>query len=49
MSVSSFYRHFQTVTATSPIQFQKQIRLQDARLLPATDPNDVTGVAHLVG
>ena len=38
MSVSAFYRNFQAVTAMSPIQFQKQIRLQEARLLLATHP-----------
>jgi AraC-like DNA-binding protein len=49
MSVSAFYRNFQAVTAMSPIQFQKQIRLQQARLLLTTHPNDVTGVGHRVG
>ena len=49
MSVSAFYRNFQAVTAMSPIQFQKQIRLQEARLLLATHPNDVTGVGMRVG
>ena len=49
MSVSAFYRNFQAVTAMSPIQFQKQIRLQQARLLLATHPNDVAGVGHAVG
>ena len=49
MSVSAFYRHFQAVTALSPIQFQKQIRLQEARLLLASDPHDVTGVSRRVG
>jgi len=49
MSVSAFHRNFQTVTAMSPIQFQKQIRLQAARLLLASGPNDVTGVAYRVG
>jgi AraC-like DNA-binding protein len=49
MSVSAFYRNFQAVTAMSPIQFQKQIRLQEARLLLATHPNDVTGVSIRVG
>lgn len=49
MSVSAFYRNFQAVTAMSPIQFQKQIRLQEARLLLATHPRDVTGVGHRVG
>ncbi|MBB2742318.1 UNVERIFIED_ORG: AraC-like DNA-binding protein [Microbispora rosea subsp. rosea] len=49
MSVSAFYRNFHAVTAMSPIQFQKQIRLQEARLLLATHPGDVTGVGHRVG
>ncbi|MFD3441808.1 AraC family transcriptional regulator N-terminal domain-containing protein [Streptomyces sp. NPDC058685] len=49
MSVSAFYRNFQAVTAMSPIQFQKQIRLQEARLLLATRPNDITGVGQSVG
>jgi len=33
----------------SPIQFQKQIRLQEARLLLATQPNDVTRISYTVG
>ncbi|WP_436528853.1 AraC family transcriptional regulator [Actinoplanes sp. HUAS TT8] len=49
MSVSAFYRNFQAVTAMSPIQFQKQIRLQQARLLLATRPGDVTGISRQVG
>jgi AraC-like DNA-binding protein len=49
MSVSAFYRNFQAVTAMSPIQFQKQIRLQQARLLLATHAHDVTGVGRRVG
>jgi AraC-like DNA-binding protein len=49
MSVSAFYRNFQAVTAMSPIRFQKQIRLQEARLLLATHPGDVTGIGHSVG
>ncbi|MEV4626373.1 AraC family transcriptional regulator [Micromonospora sp. NPDC049523] len=49
MSVSAFYRNFQAVTAMSPIQFQKQIRLQEARLLLASHPNDVSGVGLRVG
>ncbi len=31
MSATSFHRHFRAVTAMSPLQFQKQIRLQEAR------------------
>jgi len=49
MSQSAFYRNFQAVTAMSPIQFQKQIRLQEARLLLATRLHDVTGVSRHVG
>ncbi|MZE77673.1 AraC family transcriptional regulator [Streptomyces xinghaiensis] len=49
MSVSAFHRNFRAVTAMSPIQFQKQIRLQEARLLLAARPGDVTGVGHRVG
>ncbi|SDJ03832.1 helix-turn-helix domain-containing protein [Nonomuraea jiangxiensis] len=33
----------------SPIQFQKHIRLQAARLLLANNPNDITAVGHRVG
>ncbi len=49
MSVSAFHRNFQAVTAMSPIQFQKQLRLQQARLLLASRPGDVTGVGLRVG
>ena len=49
MSVSAFHRNSQAVTAMTPIQFQKHIRLQAARLLLANHPNDITGVGHRVG
>ncbi|MFF5249685.1 AraC family transcriptional regulator N-terminal domain-containing protein [Streptosporangium sp. NPDC000095] len=49
MSVSAFHRSFHAVTAMSPIQFQKQIRLQQARLQLAAQPNDITGVSRRVG
>jgi AraC-like DNA-binding protein len=49
MSVSAFHRNFQAVTAMTPIQFQKHIRLHAARLLLANRPNDVTGVGYRVG
>jgi AraC-like DNA-binding protein len=49
MSVSAFHRNFQAVTSMTPIQFQKHIRLQAARLLLANRPNDITGVGHRVG
>ncbi|MGH3248578.1 MAG: AraC family transcriptional regulator [Trebonia sp.] len=49
MSVSAFHRNFQAVTEMTPIQFQKHIRLQAARLLLANRPSDITGVGHRVG
>jgi AraC-like DNA-binding protein len=49
LSVSAFHRNFQAVTSMSPIQFQKHIRLQTARLLLANSPNDITGVGNRVG
>ncbi|MEU1616656.1 AraC family transcriptional regulator [Streptomyces sp. NPDC005722] len=49
MSVSSLNRHFRAVTAMSPLQFQKQIRLQKARLQLIAAPDDVAAVGHAVG
>jgi AraC-like DNA-binding protein len=49
MSPSAFHRHFRAVTAMSPLQFQKRIRLQEARSLLVAQPGDVAGVGHLVG
>ncbi len=49
MSVSAFHRNFRAVTAMSPIQFQKQIRLQEARLLLVMRPDDVAGAGYAVG
>lgn len=49
MSVSAFHRGFHAVTEMSPIQFQKRIRLQEARLLLAGRPCDITGVGLSVG
>ncbi|WP_222194896.1 AraC family transcriptional regulator [Modestobacter italicus] len=49
MSPSAFHRSFAAVTAMSPIQFQKRIRLQEARLRLLTGPGDVAGIGHAVG
>jgi len=49
MSPSAFHRSFAAVTAMSPIQFQKRIRLQEARLRLLADPRDVAGAGHAVG
>jgi AraC-like DNA-binding protein len=49
MSPSAFHRHFRAVTTMSPLQFQKCIRLQEARSLLVSRAGDVAGVGHLVG
>lgn len=49
MSVSSLHRHFKEVTAMSPIQFQKQLRLQEARSLLLSQSGDAADVAFRVG
>jgi len=49
MSVSSFHRHFRALTSMTPIQFQKQIRLHEARARLLTEPGDVTGAGFAVG
>ena len=49
MSESAFHRRFRSVTAMSPLQFQKRIRLQQARSLLVTRPGDIAGVGHTVG
>jgi AraC-like DNA-binding protein len=49
MSVSSFHRHFRAVTSMTPIQYQKQIRLREARSRLLAQPGDITGVGFAVG
>jgi AraC-like DNA-binding protein len=49
MSPSAFHRHFRAVTAMSPLQFQKRIRLQEARSLLVSGPGDIAGIGHRVG
>jgi AraC-like DNA-binding protein len=49
MSVSSLHRQFKEVTAMSPIQFQKQLRLQEARRLLLSESTDATEAAFRVG
>ncbi len=49
MSPTSFHRHFRAVTTMSPIQFQKQIRLQEARARLIAEPHDVASVGFAVG
>jgi AraC-like DNA-binding protein len=49
MSVSAFHYHFKAVTALSPLQFQKQLRLQEARRLMLSENLDATSAAYRVG
>jgi AraC-like DNA-binding protein len=49
MSASTFHRHFRAATSMTPIQFQKQIRLQEARALLMTAPANVAEIGYLVG
>jgi AraC-like DNA-binding protein len=49
MSISSFHRHFRAVTSMTPIHFQKQIRLHEARAGLLAEPRDVAGVGFAVG
>jgi AraC-like DNA-binding protein len=49
MSVSGFHHHFKSVTSMSPLQFQKQIRLQEARRLMLGEELDAASAGHRVG
>ena len=49
MSETSLHRHFKAVTSMSPLQYQKQVRLQEARNRLLSDGRDVAGVGYAVG
>jgi len=49
MSVAAFYRHFKAVTAMTPIQYQKRLRLLRARWLLLFEPRDAASIAFAVG
>src|SRR3546814_15939318 len=49
MSVSAFHRHFKAVTALSPLQYQKRVRLLQARTLLVAHAKSVTSAAFEVG
>ena len=49
MSVSGFHHHFKAITAMSPLQFQKRMRLQAARRLMLGEGLDAAGAGHRVG
>ncbi len=49
MSVSVFHHHFKAVTALSPLQFQKRLRLLEARRLMLGEDLDAASAAYRVG
>jgi AraC-like DNA-binding protein len=49
MSISGFHHHFKAITAMSPLQFQKRLRLQEARRLMLGDGLDAASAASRVG
>jgi AraC-like DNA-binding protein len=49
MSVSSLHHHFKAVTSMSPLQFQKQLRLQESRRLMIGEDVDAATAGHRVG
>jgi len=49
MSVSGFHHHFKSVTSMSPLQFQKRIRLQEARRLMLGEDLDAASAGQRVG
>ncbi|MGB7891318.1 MAG: AraC family transcriptional regulator [Microcoleus sp.] len=49
MSPSSFHYHFKEVTSMSPLQYQKQLRLLEARRLMLAENSDAANAAYQVG
>jgi AraC-like DNA-binding protein len=49
MSTSTFHHHFMSLTAKSPLQYQKWLRLNEARRLMLTENQDATTAAFEVG
>jgi AraC-like DNA-binding protein len=49
MSASGFHHHFRALTAMSPLQFQKQLRLQEARRLMLGEGLDAASAGYRVG
>ena len=49
MSPSALHLHFKAVTAMSPLQYQKQLRLQEARRMMLSEAVDAATAGHRVG
>jgi AraC-like DNA-binding protein/uncharacterized cupin superfamily protein len=49
MSASAFHKHFKAITTTTPLQYQKELRLTEARSLLRAGPHSVSSAAFAVG
>ncbi|WP_415786000.1 helix-turn-helix domain-containing protein [Bordetella tumulicola] len=49
MSPSSFHQHFKALTSMTPLQFQKQMRLLEARRLMVSEAANIAEAAYKVG
>jgi len=49
MSPSSFHKHFREITSTTPLRYQKELRLLEAQRLLSTGTQSVSDVAYDVG
>lgn len=49
MSTSAFHKHFRDVTANTPLQYQKSLRLREARRMLVSGEHSVSSVAYDVG
>ena len=49
MSASTSHRHSRAITTTTPVQYQKQVRLQEARVRLLSQQEDVAAVGFSVG
>jgi AraC-like DNA-binding protein len=49
MSTSSFHQWFRDITGMSPLQYQKQLRLHEARIILRNEQRDVATVSRRVG
>lgn len=49
LSTSALHHHFKAITGTTPVQFQKQLRLLEARRLIQSSARSVTDAAYTVG
>jgi len=49
MSVSSFHKHFRDITSSTPLQYQKELRLLEARRMLSAGEHAVTTIAYEVG